>query len=493
MSITLETLIQSAVGAETAPPFTDLVPMVTPDFLPDSSEKHSEADWVASELAAFLMNISEETVRFDRQELSDLEKVIDKKINAQLNELIHHESFKALEATWRAFEDLVNHTNFRKNVGIDILDVTKAELGKDFKDSQSDLLTGAFFEKLYVHEYDQYGGKPFASILGLYEFDKTPADVAWLQTMARVANAAHAPFIAGVSPKFFGAKDIEHLEAIKDIEGLMAKPSFGDWSAFRESESAAYVGLVFPRHVLRQPWDPDDNPCDEVNFTEEREKDGEEQYLWGNSTALFARNMVKSFEQSGWCQYLRGPKGGGLIKGLPVHAFTNANGVDDYRIPVETTIPDYWELAFARSGFIPLVYRKSTGDAAFFSAQSVKKAMGFKDPNDSKNSQLVTNLCYTFSITRIAHYVKSIMRDNIGSAADEAYIQSVLEQWLNEYVTTVTNPDDLTLRHYPFKACQVDVRPKDGEIGWYDCEISVLPHVQFEGMDVELRLESRLG
>jgi type VI secretion system protein ImpC len=104
----------------------------------------------------------------------------------------------------------------------------------------------------------------------------------------------------------------------------------------------------------------------------------------------------------------------------------------------------------------------------------------------------VTNISYTFSITRIAHYVKCIMRDNIGSSADAPYIQGNLSKWLSQYVTTVVNPDELTLQYYPFKAANVEVEERPGMIGWYNCRISVLPHIQFEGMDVELRLDSRL-
>jgi type VI secretion system protein ImpC len=37
------------------------------------------------------------------------------------------------------------------------------------------------------------------------------------------------------------------------------------------------------------------------------------------------------------------------------------------------------------------------------------------------------------------------------------------------------------------------VEPKPGPLGWYKATIAVLPHVQFEGMDVELRLEAALG
>jgi type VI secretion system protein ImpC len=85
------------------------------------------------------------------------------------------------------------------------------------------------------------------------------------------------------------------------------------------------------------------------------------------------------------------------------------------------------------------------------------------------------------------------MRDNIGSSADAAYIQNTISNWLNKYVTTVVNPDDLTLRYYPFKAVSVEVTEQEGMIGWYSCSAAILPHIQFEGMDVELRMDTRLG
>jgi type VI secretion system protein ImpC len=102
-------------------------------------------------------------------------------------------------------------------------------------------------------------------------------------------------------------------------------------------------------------------------------------------------------------------------------------------------------------------------------------------------------LAYTLSVTRIAHYVKRMVREYIGSTADAPYIQAKLEEWLVSYVTTAVNPDDLTLRYFPFKAMSVLVEPKPGPFGWYNCIVSVLPHIQFQGMDVELRLEAALG
>ena len=469
---------------------SDLIPMVS-NNLETIAENIRDEDRFISGMAAVLMNIDFTADRFDRGAVQKLIADIDELVNAQLNQIIHNESFKRMEADWRALNDLVRTTNFKADVMIDIIDVGKDELFTDFDSNAVDITGSALFKKVYLAEYDQYGGKPYGSIIGLYEFNHIPDDEFWLKIMGKISAASHAPFIGAVSPKFFGCETIEELAALKDLEGMMNHPRYGSWNKLRESEEAAYIGLTLPRYILRQPYDPDTNPIRNFTFKEEVRGDNNADYLWGSATMLFAQNMVRSFTTSGWCQYLRGPKGGGLVTGLPVHMF-NIRGEEEMKIPVEMVIPDYRELEFANAGFMPLIYRKGFADACFFSCQSLKKPKNFKDPKDSENSQLVTNISYTFSITRIAHYVKCIMRDNIGSSADAPYIQGVLDSWMFKYVTTIVNPDDLTLRYYPFKAATVEVEERLGMIGWYDCKISVLPHIQFEGMDVELRLDARL-
>jgi type VI secretion system protein ImpC len=467
-----------------------ITPMVQNSF-EVVKEDVSDADRFVSGLAALLLNIDRSVGRLDKGNIQELIARIDRVVNAQVNEIIHHEKFRQLESSWRSLHDLIRTTNFKADVVIDILDVSKEELRNDFDINSVDITSSPLFKKVYVAEYDQYGGRPYGAILGLYEFVHTPADELWLRTMARIAAAGHAPFIAAVSPQFFDCETPEELAALKDLEAMMSHPRFASWNKFRDSAEAAYVGLTLPRYICRQPWDPQSNPVGEMPFREEVRGDQSSDFLWGSSTILLAQNMIRSFVDSGWCQYLRGPKGGGLVTGLPVHTF-NLRGEQEIKVPVEIVIPDYRELEFANAGFIPLVYRKGTADACFFSVQSVKKPKKFKDPKDSENSQLVTNLTYTFSITRIAHYVKSIMRDNIGSSADAAFIQKILQEWISEFVTEMVNPNDRTLRYYPFKAAAIDVEPRPGMIGWYNCKITVLPHIQFEGMDVELKMDTRL-
>ena len=458
------------------------------DDVPDISD----ADRFVNCLAALLVNTELDDLKSIRLVMNAIDRLLttlNGKIADDIHLVLHSPKFRALEANWRSLGDLASHVN-SEEVIIDFLDVTKDELGTDLEDHSSYILTSALFKKLYVEEYDRYGGKPFGCMVGLYEFDSGTEDIEWLKTMSKVASASHAPFLAAVEPRFFGFDDWQDLGAATDLDELLSLPKYGRWNAFRESDAAAYIGLALPRYLLREPWQDEPGWDASLDFSESI--DHTDDYLWGNAAILFARNMIRSFETSGWCQHICGPRGGGMVQGLPVHVVTR-HGQDELQPPVQVAIPDYRELQFAKNGFIPLIHCKGTADATFFSARSIKKAIEFESELDTRNADLVCNLAYTMSITRIAHYVKRMVREYIGSSADGPYIQTMLETWLIDYVTTAVNPDDLTLRYYPFKAISVGVEPKPGPFGWYNCVISVLPHIQFQGMDVELRLEAALG
>lgn len=430
-----------------------------------------------------------DSIRAIMREIDALAEQLDERIQARLHEVVRSPAFRELEASWRSLEDLATAVT-SDAVLIDFMDVTKEELRANLQDHSAYILNAAIFRKIYVEEYDRYGGRPVGTMVGLYEFDSTDEDIDWLETMARISQAAHCPFIAAAAPEFFEVDSWEELERKDDLEALLALPQFGRWDRFRHSDEAAYIGLTLPRYMLRAPYRSRGSKREVVSFTEQIRSPDD--YLWGNAAVLFARNMVRSFEESGWCQHVAGPRGGGLVKGLPVHMVVH-HGQEELQPPTEVAIADYRELQFANAGFIPLVHCKGTADATFFSARSVKKALEFEDDLATKNADLVCNLAYTLSVTRIAHYVKRMVRDYIGSTADAPYIQAMLEEWLIGYVTTAVNPDDLTLRYFPFKAMSVSVEPKPGPFGWYRCIVSVLPHVQFQGMDVELRLEAALG
>src|SRR5437016_5129326 len=90
------------------------------------TEDVSDADRFLSGLAALVFNVPAEG-KFEKAKIGDIVGRIDKLVSMQLNEVIHAPKFQELESTWRGIEDLVTHTNFKANIAVDLLDVSKAE------------------------------------------------------------------------------------------------------------------------------------------------------------------------------------------------------------------------------------------------------------------------------------------------------------------------------------------------------------------------------
>ena len=460
----------------------------------EDNEISSDESRLCNALKFFIANSEIENVKgFNKGMTKALLDKVDAMIHNQINEIIHDNAFKEVESAWTSIDELVKHTDFGANIKVDVFDTTKEELEIDFDCNSIDVSGSAFFKKIYFSEYDQFGGEPYGSIISLFDFDRSPEDINFLSTAGKICSTAHAPFIGNVSPDFFNLENISDIEAINDLEGMMKHSKYRLWNNFRELEESVYIGLCMPRYIAREPWSPEVMPAGKLlrSFKEKINELDNEEYLWGKSSILYARNLVRSFRDAGWCQFIRGPKGGGLIENLPSHTFS-VRGKEELKAPVECILPDNKELALAKAGIIPLIYEKGTTNACFFSSQSAKAVKEFKNDNDSEDTQLVSNLAYTYSVCRIAHYIKTIGRLNIGSAADAKYLERLFDSWITGYVTSNPNPDEVTLRYFPFKKAEVKVEKVDGKIGWYKCNFKVLPHLQFEGLDAELALTTTI-
>src|SRR5262249_5517899 len=130
-------------------------------------------------------------------------KEIDRKLSAQMNEIMHEPSFQKLESSWRGLHYLVHQSETGETLKIRLLNVTKKELSKDLEKA-SEFDQSMLFKKIYEEEFGQFGGEPFGLMIGDYEFDHSSMDVKLLQKISGVAASAHAPFVAAAAPRLFG-------------------------------------------------------------------------------------------------------------------------------------------------------------------------------------------------------------------------------------------------------------------------------------------------
>jgi type VI secretion system protein ImpC len=448
---------------------------------------------IGAALACFVESIAESGTKIDKIDKVVLDchiAELDRKISLQLDEILHAPEFQELEAAWRSLEFLVQRTDFKKNVKINVLDTSKDELKEDFEDVPETIQSG-LYKHVYTEEYDTPGGEPYAAMISSFEFDSSPSDIALLQELSKVSASCHCPFIGSATPKFFGKEHAIDLTKIQDLRSYMERSEFLRWNSFRQSEDSRYIGLTLPRISLRLPYGPDTIPVKQFMYKENVAGKDDSKYLWGSAAFAFAANMVQSFIDNGWCVQIRGPESGGRVDNLPVHVFDAGRGTE-VKIPTEILIPETREFEFAQEGFIPLSFYKNRDYACFFSANSTQRPQEYDDPNVTANMRINSRLPYIFLISRIAHYLKVIQRENIGSTKNRTALQEELNRWIKKLVTEMTDPTPDLIAVHPLKAAQVDVNEIEDNPGFFRVGLSVIPHFQIEGIDINLSLVSKL-
>lgn len=353
-------------------------------------------------LLSCLAKSGENVVKLDKSLLDFHIDDLDQKISKQLDAVMHHPEFQKVESLWRGTWFVVQRTDFRKNVRIELLDISKEHLRQDFDDSP-EIIQSGLYRHTYIQEYDTPGGEPVASLISSYEFDNSPQDIALLRNISRVSAASHMPFIGSVGPKFFLKNSMEEVAAIKDIGNYFDRAEYIKWKSFRDTDDSRYVGLVMPRVLGRLPYGPDTVPVRSFNYVEEVKGPDHEKYLWTSASFAFAANMVKSFVNNGWCVQIRGPQAGGAVADLPIHLYDLGTG-NQVKIPSEVMIPETREFEFSNLGFIPLSYYKNRDYACFFSANSAQKPALYDTADATANSRINARLPYIFLLSRMADF-----------------------------------------------------------------------------------------
>ncbi|HNQ15545.1 MAG TPA: type VI secretion system contractile sheath large subunit [Pyrinomonadaceae bacterium] len=416
---------------------------------------------------------------------------IDRVISAQLNEVMHHSDFQKLEGSWRGLHYLVKNSLTGPQLKIRVMNATKKELLKDFERAL-EFDQSALFKKIYEDEYGTFGGAPYGAIIGDYEFGNHPQDLALLESLSQVAAAAHAPFISAASADMFGWDEFSQMTEVRDISKIFDTTMYAKWRSFRDSEDSRYVGLTLPHVLGRVPYGAATKPTESFNFEEDVDGTDHKKYLWSNAAYAMATRLTEAFSMHGWCVAIRGVEGGGLVDGLPTHTFETDEGEVAMKCPTEVAITDRREKEFSDNGFIPLVHCKGTDYAAFFATQSANKAKKYDTDAANANARLSSQLQYIFAVSRFAHYLKSMMRDKIGSFMSRKEAEIFLNRWISKYVLENDVAPAAQKAKYPLREARVDVSEIPGKPGCYRAVAFLRPHFQLDELSVSLRLVAEL-
>ncbi|MFT3925129.1 MAG: type VI secretion system contractile sheath large subunit [Myxococcales bacterium] len=419
---------------------------------------------------------------------------IDAKLSSQVNEILHHPDFQKLEGAWRGLHHLVNNTETDEMLKIRVMPISKQELHgtlKKFKGAAWD--QSPLFKKIYEEEYGVLGGEPFGCLVGDYYFDHSPMDVECLGEMAKIAAAAHAPFISAAAPNVMGMESWQELSNPRDLTAIFGTPEYAGWRSLRQSEDSRYIGLTMPRFLARRPYGAKSEPVEEFAFEEDTAGASSRNFTWANAAYAMAVNINRAFKLYGWCTQIRGIESGGSVTGLPTYTFPTDDGGVEMACPTEIAIADRREAELAKNGFMPLLHRKNSDFAAFIGAQSLQKPVTYDDPDATANAELSARLPYLFASARFAHYLKVIVRDKVGSSMSGEQCQTWLKNWIKNYVHgNPSHASELEKAKKPLAAAEVVVEEIPENPGYYRAQFFLKPHYQLEGLTIALKLVSKL-
>ncbi|WP_426114697.1 type VI secretion system contractile sheath large subunit [Massilia sp. PWRC2] len=457
-----------------------------------SSSEHARAKDLIGELVSQVMNgtvvISHNLSATIDARVAELDRMI----SAQLSAVMHAPAFQQLERSWTGLHYLVKNSTSSGGQQIRMMNATKKELVKNFQ-SALEFDQSALFKKIYEEEFGTFGGAPYGALIGDFEIGRQPEDIYFLEQMSHVAAASHAPFITSAAPALMGLDSFGDLGKPRDLAKVFDTIEYAKWKAFRESEDARYVGITLPRFLGRLPFNPADGmTVDGFNFVEDVDGSDHRKYLWCNAAYAFGARLTSAFEDFGWCAAIRGVEGGGLVEDLPTHTFKTDDGEVALKCPTELAITDRREKELSDLGFISLVHCKNTAYAAFFGAQSAQKARKYSTDAANANAVLSSQLQYIFAVSRIAHYLKAMMRDKIGSFSAASNVEEYLNRWLTQYVLLDDNASQEQKAQFPLREASVQVSEVPGRPGVYRAVSFLRPHFQLDELSVSLRLVAEL-
>lgn len=423
---------------------------------------------------------------------------IDAVVSKQLAAVMHAPEFQRLEGSWRGLHYLVMNSETSDQLQLRVFNCSKQALSKDLENA-NEFDQSEFFKKVYTAEFDMPGGSPYGALIGDYEFTNHPDDIELLRKVSQVSAAGFCPFLSAASPRLFGFDAWTELTDKRDLERIFSTAEYIKWKSFRDSDDSRFVVLTMPRTLARLPYGASTKPIEEFRFEEvPLGKNGEsigvshDEYCWMNTAYVLGTKLTDAFAKTGWCTAIRGYENGGRVDELPTHIFTSDDGDMDVKCPTEVAITDRREGELSKLGFLALSHYKNTDYSVFFGAQTTQKPKKYDKDAATANAEISARLPYMMATGRIAHYLKVMARDAIGTFKEREDLEKWLHNWIMEYVSADPNPSESVRARYPLREARIEVVEIPGKPGAYNAVAHLRPWLQLEELNASLRMVAKL-
>jgi type VI secretion system protein ImpC len=400
----------------------------------------------------------------DRAALNAAIVECDRALTDQMNDVLCHQEFRRLESSWRSLKFLVDHTDFREPVQLEILCARKEQLIEVLR---------------LLLEESEIAEVPPAALITDFEFENSPPDMELLKQAAELAQQLQAPLLVNVGAAFFSKGNALETAGIPLLRSHLESAEFVKWTSFRQSEASRWVGVCFNRFLLRSLYDESSAGKMPFRFTDQQNP------LWANPSWAIGSLLTGCFARTGWCGHITGMRAGGVIEDLQVHNCGLLSG-GETQIPLETIFLKDREDDFFGAGFMVLQSGKDQDKAILLRAPSAHQPEKYSDARETETSHWRSELTHQLVAAQLGRYVE-LMIQKLLPSGNPAEIGEGIKRGL----------DSLLTRGCAEKTARVLVRLSSSEEqpGLCDLQIQIKPGPAIWSLPIalELRMSLNLG
>jgi hypothetical protein len=329
----IEDLLRREAPATPAPPAGKTSGAV--DDLLSMVDAGTPSPTVSGALDGLIQAVASGSTR-TRRDVSAVLAAIDVSLSRIVDAVLHDPRVLALEAAWRELKLLVDRSDFRRGIALDVLACGTGEVRES--------LMGVF------RPIWNDAARAYDAIVVAHPLSAAPFDVELLADLARLGESTQTLVIAAASHAFFGVPSFDALKGVPSVAARLAGPGYEKWRALREGDAARRLVLAANAFLLRDAYGPKGVPAKHFDYRE-----GGDAALrpWGSAAGATAAVLVESLARIGTDRRLmtEGSRADlGDLPVLPVGAFPGRDAA--------TTCAGFWSRGrlteIADAGIVPL-------------------------------------------------------------------------------------------------------------------------------------------
>ena len=384
---------QSGAGAQRADDELDrLFDMVA---APENADSGSSArDAVAGAIAAATRGSGGSR---PRPALNAASAAVTALLQTQLQSILAHPRFLALEQAWRGLHWLLAGIGGDVPVGVQILPREAAQAAEAIASASPT-------------EAAEHNAR-FDLVLCDLALCRTDLDL--LRALAAAGETAMAPVLLTLRGDFFETPPDRPLARVRDPANLLDQPEYQAWNAVCEDEPMRWLGACFNDMLLRPPHAAGDRHAAGIAQPGDPLTHG----LWGHAGWLVARRVAEQQQQTDWPAPIIGARNG-RIQDLPLYSPGEA-GQDGQQRPLRHALsPDQAE-QLGSVGIIALACAPDQDSAWILNAPSLRRIRSQAQPEQTRALRRDASLSAQLVRARLVHCILAALDDLPGGSPAE--------------------------------------------------------------------------